>query len=51
MKHLEQTFEIYLYSHCNICNITIYFCNIHMKHLQHTYETIEIYACKLWFRV
>ena len=25
----------------NTCNISIYFCNIHMKHLQHTYETSE----------
>ena len=30
-----------MYNHCNICNITIYFCNIHMKHLQHTYKTSE----------
>jgi hypothetical protein len=38
----------YVYSHSNICNIPIYFCNIHMKHLQHTYETpetLETYAC------
>ena len=42
MKHLEQTFATYVYSHCNICNILIYFCNIHMntcniplKHLKH----------------
>ena len=29
----------YVYSHCNIYNILIYFCNIHMKHLQRTSET------------
>ena len=37
---------------CNICNIPIYFCNIHMKHLQHAYETpetLETYACKMHF--
>jgi hypothetical protein len=30
--------------HCNICNIPIHFCNIHLKHLQHTSETHETYA-------
>jgi hypothetical protein len=30
-----------MYSHYNICNIPIYFCNIHIKHLQHAYETPE----------
>jgi hypothetical protein len=25
-----------VYNHCNICNISIYFCNIHMKQFQHT---------------
>jgi hypothetical protein len=35
---------------CYICNILIYFCNIHMKHLQHTSgtsETLEAYACNM----
>jgi hypothetical protein len=41
MKYLEQMFATYVYSHCNICNIQIYFCNIHMKHLQHTSETLK----------
>ena len=41
MKHWEQTFITYVYNHCNIYNITIYFCNIHMKYLQHTFETCE----------
>jgi hypothetical protein len=41
MKHLEQTLATYIYSHCNIRNILIYFCNIHMKYLQHTSETSE----------
>jgi hypothetical protein len=34
-----------------MCNIPIYFYNIHMKHLQHTsktYETLEIYACNAY---
>jgi hypothetical protein len=34
-------------------NIPIYFCNIHMKHLQHTFETsetLEIYACNMRFQ-
>jgi hypothetical protein len=30
-----------MYSRWNICNILIYFCNIHMKHLQHAYETLK----------
>jgi hypothetical protein len=49
MKHLEHTLEIYVYSHYNICNIRIYFCNIDIQHLQHTsetYETLETYYCK-----
>jgi hypothetical protein len=36
-----------MYKHYNICNIPIYFCNIHMKQLQYnskTSETLEIYA-------
>jgi hypothetical protein len=39
MKHLEHTLETDVYSHCNICNITIYFYKIKMKHLQHQDET------------
>ena len=33
MKHLEHILETYVYSHCNMCNISIYFCSIKMKHL------------------
>jgi len=36
---------------CNTCNILVYFCNIYMKHLQHTLGTSEIletYACNMW---
>ena len=50
MKYLEQTLATYVYSNCNIYNIPIYFCNIYMKHLQHTSETtatIEIYVCNI----
>jgi len=35
-----------------MCNIVIYFSNIHIKHLQHTSETsetLEIYACNMRF--
>jgi hypothetical protein len=42
-----------VYNHCNICNISIYFCNIHMKHLQHTSEISETpytKACNLRFQ-
>jgi hypothetical protein len=38
---MEQKLETYVYNHCNICNIPIHFCNIHMKHLQPTYKTSE----------
>ena len=37
-----------------MCNITIYFCNIHMKNLQHTSETskiIETYSCNMRFQL
>ena len=34
-KHLEHTLETYVYRHYNTCNISIYFCNIKMKHLKH----------------
>ena len=33
-----------------MCNIPIYFCNIKMKHLQHTdkpSETLETYSCNI----
>jgi hypothetical protein len=43
-KHLKQTLTTYVYSHCNICNIPIYFYNIHLNHLQHTSET---YVCSI----
>jgi hypothetical protein len=35
-----------------MCNILIYFCNIGIKHLQHTseiFETLEIHACNMQF--
>ena len=50
MKHWEQTVATYVYNHCNICNIPIYFCNIRMKHLKHTYETsktLETCTCNM----
>jgi hypothetical protein len=52
MKHLEWTLKTYVYNHCNMCNIQIYFCNIHMKHLQRTSEiseTSETYSCNMSF--
>jgi hypothetical protein len=33
-----------------ICNIPIYFCNIHIKHLQHTSETLKTSACNMRFQ-
>ena len=39
MKHLEHTLETYEYSHYNMCNIPIYFCNIDIQHLKHTLAT------------
>jgi hypothetical protein len=42
-----------MYSHCNMCNISIYFCNIDIKHLQRTSkmsETFETYACNKRFQ-
>ena len=41
MKHLEHTLKTYVYSHHNMCNILIYFCNIKMIHLQYPDETSE----------
>jgi hypothetical protein len=49
MKQSEHTLETYVYNHCNMCNISIYFCNTdikhcniplkHLKHLKHTFAT------------
>ena len=50
MKHMEKALATYVYSHSSICNIPIYFCNIHMKHLQHTSETFETYTCNMRFQ-
>jgi hypothetical protein len=39
-----------VYNHRNICNILIYFYNIHMKQLKHTsgtIETLETWACNM----
>jgi hypothetical protein len=33
-----------------MCNITIYFCNIRMKHLQYTSKIIETYSCNMCFQ-
>ena len=30
-----------------LCNISIYFCNIQMKHLKHTFETTETFSCNM----
>jgi hypothetical protein len=30
-----------VYNHCNICNISIYFCNIHLKRLQRISEILR----------
>jgi hypothetical protein len=56
MKHLEHTLKTYVYSHCNMCNISIYFCsiliyfcNINIKHLQHISETLEINVYNMLF--
>jgi hypothetical protein len=53
MKHLEQMLATYVYNYCNMYNITIYFCNIYMKHLQYipeTFETIETYSYNMRFQ-
>jgi hypothetical protein len=56
LKHLEHKLKtyIYIYSHCNMCNIPIYFCNInmkqcniymkHLKHLKHTLATWALFG-------
>jgi hypothetical protein len=49
----KQTLATYVYNPYNMGNILIYFCNIHMKHLQHTFETsktLETYACNMCFQ-
>jgi hypothetical protein len=53
MKHLERTCERYMYRHCKMCNVSIYICNIDIKHLQHISEiseTLETYACNMRFQ-
>jgi hypothetical protein len=53
MKHLEHTPETYLYSHYNMCNIPIYFCNVDIQHLQHISkisETLKTYYCNMRFQ-
>ena len=47
MKYLEHTLATYVYSHSNMCNIPIYFCNIQMKYMQYLDET---YACNMRFQ-
>jgi hypothetical protein len=34
--------------HACICNIQIYFCNIHIKHLKHTSGTDETFGTYIW---
>jgi hypothetical protein len=51
MKHCEQKLATYVYNHCNICDISLYFCNTHKKHLQHTSKTLEAEACNMCFQV
>jgi hypothetical protein len=48
MKHLKHMLETCLYRHNNICNIEIYFCNMQMKHFQHTYETPKTLESCAW---
>ena len=52
MKYWERKLETCVYNHCNICNNPIYFCNIHLNHLQHASdpsETLEMYAYNMCF--
>ena len=49
MKYLEHTLETYVYSHYNICNMSIYFYNIDIQYLQHTSETLETCSCNMRF--
>jgi hypothetical protein len=39
-----------MYSHCSIRNIPFYFCNIHIKHLQHTFETLKTHTYNMHFQ-
>jgi Na+-translocating ferredoxin:NAD+ oxidoreductase RNF subunit RnfB len=48
MKHLEHMLATCVYNYCNICNIPIYFCNIDVKHMQHTSETSETLETYGW---
>jgi hypothetical protein len=41
IKPWEQKLATSVYNHSNICNILIYFCNIRIKHLQHTYKHLK----------
>jgi hypothetical protein len=50
MKHLKWTLATYVYNHCTMCNITIYFYNIRIKYLQHTSKTTETYYCNMCFQ-
>jgi hypothetical protein len=53
MKHSKRMLATYMYNHCNMCNIPIYFCNIYIKYMQHTSktsETIETYFCNVRFQ-
>jgi hypothetical protein len=53
MGHWEQKLATYMCNHCNIYNILIYFCNIHMKHSQQTsktFDTLKTYACNMHFQ-
>jgi hypothetical protein len=45
----RSSFLPFLSCDTDICDITIYFCNIHLKHLQHASETLEIYTCNMCF--
>jgi hypothetical protein len=44
VKYLKHVLETLVYSHSNICNIQIYFCNVYMKYLQYKSETLETYV-------
>jgi hypothetical protein len=47
--YFKHKLATYVYSYCNMCNILIHFCNIHMQHLQHTSETLATYTCNMRF--
>jgi hypothetical protein len=47
MKYWEQKIATYM---CNHCNISIYFCNIYIKHLQHISGTLKTDACNMLFQ-